>query len=532
MTVMAEKAPGAASPAESRQAWRRAGLLFALATALLFALHLETVAAMVETWMISDTYGYGFLILPLVLLLAFQRRRQLALLIPRPCFWAFIWIAGALLLQLVGSVASVMLFKQLAFVALWQGLFALFMGWPVVRQMLFALFYLFFAVPVGAVAVPLLQTITAEITVFLLRASEIPTFLDGVFIEIPAGSFVVAEVCSGVRFLITSLVLGALVAHLFFRSWRRRGLFMVLSLVVPILANGLRAYGIIMLAHLSDYRLAISVDHIVYGLIFLSLVLLILIGLGALFRDRWPPEETPEPVVPDASARVSSSLGAFLLAVLLLGGGKVWALQVTAPPPAAGPVELAVLRPGGDWSLAGRPLAGWDPAFPGADSQLLRAYQAPEGEVALFIAHYLYQRDGHEIIATRNSFAGKGRDKQVTRFERLEVALAGRWQALRETLVQTPAGPRLIWSWYEIGGTPTISPVAGKFFEIWHTLSGGSRAATAFALSTVAGDDLRGTRARLKAFLSALEANQGLGVTLAQTDKTKTADEARNKGSQ
>ncbi len=49
MTVMAGKAPGAASPAESRQARRRAGLLFALATALLFALHLETVAAMVKT---------------------------------------------------------------------------------------------------------------------------------------------------------------------------------------------------------------------------------------------------------------------------------------------------------------------------------------------------------------------------------------------------------------------------------------------------------------------------------------------------
>ena len=94
------------------------------------------------------------------------------------------------------------------------------------------------------------------------------------------------------------------------------------------------------------------------------------------------------------------------------------------------------------------------------------------------------------------------------------------------------SGPRLIWSWYQIGGTPTISPIAGKFFEIWHTLSGASRAATAFALSTVADDDLRGTRARLKAFLGALEANQGLEVTLAQTDKIMTADEARNKGSQ
>ncbi len=57
MTAMAEKALGATFPAEPRRAWRRAGLLFALATALLFALHLETVAAMVKTWMISDTHG-------------------------------------------------------------------------------------------------------------------------------------------------------------------------------------------------------------------------------------------------------------------------------------------------------------------------------------------------------------------------------------------------------------------------------------------------------------------------------------------
>jgi EpsI family protein len=103
---------------------------------------------------------------------------------------------------------------------------------------------------------------------------------------------------------------------------------------------------------------------------------------------------------------------------------------------------------------------------------------------------------------------------------------------LRETLVQTPKGPRLVWSWYEIGGTPTISPIAGKFFEIWHTLSGGSRAASAVAVSTVAGDDLRQTRARLKAFLSALEADQGLAVNLPRTNASQTADKAPEQGSQ
>ncbi len=529
MIAAAKTAQQGQGPAEPKQAWRRAGLFFALATALLFALYFEPVSAMVITWTTSDTFGYGFLIFPLVVFLIYQRRKQLALLAPQPCYWALIWITGALLLYLIGSIGSVMLFKQLAFIAIWQGLFALFIGWAVVRRMLFPILFLFLAVPMGAEVVPLLQTITAEITVFLLRASGMPTFHSGVLIEIPSGSFVVADVCSGARFLITALVLGTLATHLFFESWGRRILFMLLCLIVPILANGLRAYGIIMLAHLSDYRLAISVDHIVYGMIFLSLVLLILTGLGALFRDRWPQDATPEPVAaPLSKSRLSSSFLATLLIVLLLGGGKAWTLHVQSPPTLGGSVELATLQPGGVWSPSDSAQSDWEPAFPGADYQLLRSYRATEEEVILFVAHYLYQRDSHEIVATRNSFVGRGRKRQVTLFEPIEVDLESRSQVLRETLVQTPTGPRLIWSWYDVGGTPTISPVTGKLLEIWHTLSGGSRAATAFALSTRAENDMRRSRDRLKAFLSALEANQSLAVSQVQPDSPPKAGTGGN----
>src|SRR3546814_4248524 len=64
--------------------------------------------------------------------------------------------------------------------------------------------------------------------------------------------------------------------------------FIALSVVVPIAANGIRAYGIILLAHLSDYRLAVDVDHVLYGLAFLIIVTLILLGLVVLLREREP----------------------------------------------------------------------------------------------------------------------------------------------------------------------------------------------------------------------------------------------------
>src|SRR3546814_955739 len=58
----------------------------------------------------------------------------------------------------------------------------------VVWQLVFSLFFLFFTVPMGEEVIPLLQTITAEIAVFLLRTTGVPTFHSGLLIEITSGS--------------------------------------------------------------------------------------------------------------------------------------------------------------------------------------------------------------------------------------------------------------------------------------------------------------------------------------------------------
>src|SRR3546814_19312331 len=63
-----------------------------------------------------------------------------------------------------------------------------------------------------------------------------------------------------------------------------------LSVVVPIAANGIRAYGIILLAHPRDYRLAVHVDHVLYGLDFLIIVTLLLLGLLVPLRARASPD--------------------------------------------------------------------------------------------------------------------------------------------------------------------------------------------------------------------------------------------------
>jgi hypothetical protein len=54
---------------------------------------------------------------------------------------------------------------------------------------------------------------------------------------------------------------------------------------VPIIANGFRGLGIVYLGYLLDSAQAAAADHIIYGWIFFSFVILVLIALGLPFRQ-------------------------------------------------------------------------------------------------------------------------------------------------------------------------------------------------------------------------------------------------------
>ena len=153
--------------------------------------------------------------------------------------------------------------------------------------MLFPLAFLFFAAPVGEFLMPWLMARTADFTVFALRLSGIPVYREGLHFIIPSGSWSIVEACSGVRYLIASLMAGTLFAYFNYRSLRRRLLFVVVALLVPIVANWLRAYFIVLFGHLSDNKLAVAADHLIYGWVFFGVVIIAHVhDRSTLGRDR------------------------------------------------------------------------------------------------------------------------------------------------------------------------------------------------------------------------------------------------------
>ena len=116
--------------------------------------------------------------------------------------------------------------------------------------------------------------------------SGIEASVDGIYIDTPVGLFIVAEACSGVKFLIAMVTLAVLVCFTRFESWSRRAMFMLASCIIPIIANGIRAWGTIYIAQFAGVEFAAGFDHIFYGWIFFAVVVAIIIGAAWRFFER------------------------------------------------------------------------------------------------------------------------------------------------------------------------------------------------------------------------------------------------------
>ena len=386
-------------------AWRKPVLHLAIGWTLLLVLFAPVFVDMFWQYWDSSTYNH-VLFVPLILAwLVKMRAPELAKLTPVAWWPGLIGVAGALFLWLLGDISGLALATHLAVVVALQSVAITLLGVRVSAALMFPLAYMLFLVPFGDEMVPMLQTITAILTIALTQWSGIPAVINGVFIDTPVGLFEVAEACSGVKFLIAMLALGTLAAHVCFTSRWRRTVFMASAIVLPIVANGIRAWGTIYIAQSQGIEFAVGFDHIFYGWVFFALVMALLLALAWPFFDRSPDDRFIDGDAIAASPllgvleKFSAPLIRSLVAIALLAiGFAVWSAQARQVE-AAVPREISLPAVPG-WQAAEPAGLWWEPRAAGADHRLLGFYVDADGaRVDVFYALYAAQDEGREAGA-------------------------------------------------------------------------------------------------------------------------------------
>jgi exosortase A len=295
-----------------------------------FAFHVEVVRA-IEVWDESTAYNHCFLIIPISAYLIWERRKALAASAPHPNPWLLSAMIPVSIVWLFAEKMQILEGRQLMAMTLFQIFITAVLGLRVWRISAFAILYLYFLVPSGAFLTLPMQEFAARFAVKGVEMLGIPVFSNGLDIEVPGARFTVAEACAGLRFLIASVALGTLYGYTMYRSWQRRAAFIVVSIVVPIIANGLRVMGIVVYGYILGNAEAAIADHLIYGWVFFSIVSLILILLGLPFR-----QDVPIFVIPDTEP--AARRGQPMRIAAVTAGSVVFVALLASPIVTEGPI--------------------------------------------------------------------------------------------------------------------------------------------------------------------------------------------------
>ncbi len=467
---------------------RWACALFVLAV---LALYWETLWSMVSIWNRSDTYAHGYMIAPLSLWLVWSKREALSRVAPRPAPVVLLLLLPGGLAWLLAELAGALVVQQLAVVGMIiVGIWAL-VGHGMAKLLAFPLGFLLLAVPMGEDLVPPMMEFTATSTVWLIQLTGIPVYREGLYFTLPSGNWSVVEACSGVRYLIASVTLGLLYAHLTYRSLGRQLLFVLAAVLVPVLANTGRAYLIVMLGHLSDMSIATGVDHLVYGWLFFGIVMLLLFWIGSFWREDEQPAPSAavsaqSPAIPAGSPRGAAMLVA---CVVLAGMWPLFAAVIdrSATVPSAQAIEAAEPAPG--WAVA-EPAWNWQPRRRGSDRELIQFYRDEGRRVALYLEQYLLQREGAELVSGKaHQFVDEEGAWRIAGRGRGQLMLDDQSASSRGSLHLSDGNTRLqLWYWYRIGDRYTANPYMAKAWEALHAITFDRRDATLIIVATELGN--------------------------------------------
>ena len=252
------------------------------ALVLLTITYIPILGSMIQHWRIVPDYSHGFLIVPLALIFAYEKKFHLKAARIEGSWWGVGLLAIGLGLLALGQLGSLLSPLRAGYVLSLMGFVLLFLGAEVFRLLLFPMCFLLLMVPlpqslVNVVAFPL-QLIAAKWAVSALQMIGVPVLLEGNIIHLASGDLFVAEACSGLRSLMALMTLGVVFAHFFRRDSLLQQLILIASTVpIAILVNALRVAVTGFLAHQYGHETAGGVIHDFQGLITFSLAFLLLL---------------------------------------------------------------------------------------------------------------------------------------------------------------------------------------------------------------------------------------------------------------
>src|SRR5687767_2253733 len=234
---------------------RRTSSVIALALIALgfAALYRDVLVKLVRDWSQDDNYSHGFLIVPIALYFAWERRDRLMAAPHTPSFLGLAVVILSVITLAAGELGAELFLTRVSILGVIGGSILFVLGWAHLRILFLPVAFLLLMIPIPAIifnqiAFPL-QLLASRFGETTLTWGSIPVLREGNVIILANTTLEVAEACSGIRSLVSLLTLGIIYSYFTdTRSWVR-GVITFATIPIAIIANGLRVAGTGIAAH-------------------------------------------------------------------------------------------------------------------------------------------------------------------------------------------------------------------------------------------------------------------------------------------
>ena len=444
-----------------------------------------------ELWANSYIYRHGLLVFASVLYLFYLRRdrfKRLEISFSRLSLAALIILSLLLLLAHAGNIKLIRMLLLPFLLIAWGGTI---WGKPFLQTAGAPLLLILFAAPFWDELSPLLQWLTVAVDEGALALLAIPATIEEFYITIPSGIFHVADGCSGIRYLMVGLYLGAFYGTLTNSRPRRTLLMILVAGFLALLTNWIRVAWIIAAGHYTNMESSLVEDHEMFGWIVFVVVTLIPFLFFTHYLDRHPSTNlttnesstySPDKAKKQTRAIVLACAPLTLIPLVLIAQSYSAANEADQWNPSLPSVA------GSQWKGPLQYAEFWQPQFETADIHLSGVYVSDNlARVQIDFMGYKRQYQGKELVYYQNRVFEPDKWHPVAKQD-VDISVTTNWNnnKANQIIFQSKSSDQLAvtWYWYDIGGVSGTSATEMQLIGGLKKLIGDTRG-SAWILSTI-----------------------------------------------
>ncbi len=474
-------------------------IFFILLTTLLYA---DSIVYLWDQWkqVQYGDYAHGLVVVPISMWMLVESLRKSGT--KTPILAASLLIGFFSLCWAASVIMGIRLLENLSLYGILVSVVFTVGGFPLLQKSALGLLYLLVALPIWEQFLPLLQSIAAWISYFCLKLLPLTVIKEGAYISVPAGQFLVAEGCSGLRYLLAAMTFAGFFIYLESMRFKWAVVFTLSAIFAAIIANALRIVIVIIAGNMTAMQHAWVDEHMTLGWVVFAIMLIPVFWFGSFINKRSAPFQIENIGTINTQPTSQNKKKVIVtLAILGLFVGPLtlqWVSYMNENNVFNSHDESTHYLPENldRWQRieSGKKAFDLGEILIGADHQFWQTYENRGEVIYVYQAIYHSQKQGKELINVENSLFNESLWQPM---ETRTVWLENEQGQIQETRVKPKYGPEvLIWTWYTSAGMHTTSGLKTKLYDLYGVLTNNTQASVTMLAVPITSKDEDNTQIR------------------------------------